>query len=263
MSAAASSRIDIVSHNQYNSPGVHRQDLLSDGLSQLKVNLQWFDHALANGVHEPEAVNISTVDAHGLPNSRIVLSKSINELGVSFYTNYNSAKGQELSDTPFAALTYHWRYPNTAEGETQRQVRLRGRVVKAPSVESDEYFRTRSTESKLGAHASKQSTTLAPLSDGDDGRLTLQHRLDDMRNTFAGTPNIPTPDFWGGYILVPFQIEFWSGRLSRLHDRFLYSRSLETLQSLLPNDATTPIESTEALAKECGGVGWTIDRLSP
>ena len=229
----------------------------------LTIESQWFDHASANGVHEPEAVNMSTVDAHGLPNSRIVLSKSINELGVSFYTNYNSAKGQELSGTPFAALTYHWRYPSTAEGETQRQVRLRGRVVKAPYKESDDYFKSRSTESKLGAYASKQSTTLCALTDNDDGRLTLQHRLDDMKNRFADTLDIPTPAFWGGYILVPFQIEFWSGRLSRLHDRFLYSRSLETLQRVLPHDATTPIDSVEALAKECGRGGWTIDRLSP
>lgn len=166
---------------------------------------QWFDHALNNGVPEPEAVNLSTVDEHGLPNSRIVLSKSINRLGVSFYTNYNSAKGRELASAPFASLTYHWRYPqHHSDGETQRQVRLRGRVVKSPFKESQEYFSSRSEESRLGAYASRQSTALPPLNDHDDGRQTLQRRLEDVKHKYssAGT-DIPTPDFWGGYILVP------------------------------------------------------------
>lgn len=138
---------------------------------------------------------------------------------MSFYTNYNSSKGREISANPFGALTYHWRYPHNqnSDGETQRQVRLRGRIVKSPLVESQEYFHSRSEESRLGAYASKQSSVLKPHSENDDGRDTLQSRLKDAREKYKGD-DIPLPEFWGGYILVPLWVYegiFWN-TLTRL-----------------------------------------------
>lgn len=126
---------------------------------------------------------------------------------MSFYTNYNSSKGREISANPFGALTYHWRYPHSQnnDGETQRQVRLRGRIVKSPLLESREYFHSRSEESRLGAYASKQSSILKPHSENDDGRDTLQSRLKDAREKYKGD-DIPLPEFWGGYILVPLWV---------------------------------------------------------
>ncbi|TIA95941.1 hypothetical protein E3P96_03728 [Wallemia ichthyophaga] len=254
------SRININTHNQYKSPGVVRGMLSGDALVQLR---EWFDHAVQNGVEEPEAVNVSTVDKAGIPNARIVLSKSISRLGVSFYTNYRSAKGNELASVPYCAMTYHWRYPHTdAHTHTQRQVRLRGRVVQAPVHESHAYFNGRSEESRLGAYASRQSSVLPPLNHADDGKQTLLQQLKAEKDKSSPLSH-SSPDFWGGYILVPFHVEFWSGQPSRLHDRFLYSRDPQEVEKALPADAATPIESVDKVADAVEKVPWTIDRLSP
>ena len=157
-------------------------------------------------------MNLSTCSIEDpIPNSRIVLLKSIiNKLGVNFYTNYNSQKGAELSKNPYAALTFHWRYPQSNDGETQRQVRIRGKVIKSPLKQSEQYFNSRSVESRLGAYASKQSTVLKGINESDDGRQLLESRLKQQFNKFGldsneygNDVNIPLPEFWGGYILIP------------------------------------------------------------
>jgi pyridoxamine 5'-phosphate oxidase len=181
----------------------------------------WFAAAVAAQLPEPNAMTIATATPDGIPSARIVLLKDVDDRGFVFFTNYNSHKGQELTHNPQAAIVFLW-------AELERQVRIQGRVEKIAPAESDEYFYSRPPGSRLGAWASNQSEVVA-------NREVLDQQLADLEAKYANQ-EIPRPEHWGGFRVMPTMIEFWQGRSSRLHDRLRY-RSI--------------------------GGDWVIDRLSP
>ena len=152
---------------------------------------------------------LATASAHGRPSARMVLLRGADARGFAFFTNYTSRKSRELADNPYAALCIHW--PTLEE-----QIRIEGRVERVSDTESDEYFSSRARGSQLGAWASEQSQVLP-------SRSVLETRYQEIDRRFAGVP-VTRPPFWGGFRLVPEQVEFWHGRLDRLHDRLLYRR---------------------------------------
>ncbi|ORY27647.1 hypothetical protein BCR39DRAFT_537602 [Naematelia encephala] len=251
-SSSAPTKVKLTSHNQYSTPRLLRDQLHPDPLIQFNA---WFTLAL-NGdesthtpkVHEPEAMALSTVTLTStststqskvsipIPSTRIVLLKATDSQGFLFYTNYTSRKSQELLENPYASLCFYWR-------ETSRQVRVVGRVEKVDRSDSEAYFNSRPVGSRLGAWASPQSTV---VQDGE-----VQQRVEDVKKRFIPDTNlqqgggqvqgeieIECPEFWGGWRVIPFEVEFWSGQPSRLHDRFRYTRSDEASE-------------------------WIIDRLAP
>jgi pyridoxamine 5'-phosphate oxidase len=167
----------------------------------------WFQEALRAELPEPNAMFLSTVDADGFPNGRVVLLKGLDARGFVFYTNYGSKKGQELASNAMASLTFFWQ-------ELERQVRVRGRVERVSEAESDEYFASRPRGSQIGAWVSEQSTVI-------QSREVLEERTQAYEVRFANQ-EVPRPPHWGGYRVLPFELEFWQGRHSRLHDRIRY-----------------------------------------
>lgn len=166
---------------------------------------RWIEEAIRLQAPEPTAMSLSTVNAEGMPSSRIVLLKGFDENGVQFYTNYDSRKGHDLQQNPKACLLFFW-------PTLQRQIRLEGTVAKMPTEQSSAYFSSRPLASKISAIASPQSQPIT--------RAELEQRSDAVSEQYGDNP--PCPDFWGGYYLQPERVEFWQGRTCRLHDRYLY-----------------------------------------
>lgn len=200
-----------------------REELNEDSVKQNPVDQfsDWFKQALSAESLEPNAMTLATSTPGGSPSARIVLLKGFDNNGFRFYTNYNSRKGRELQENPEAALCIFW-------AELERQVRIEGRVEKLSREESRDYFHQRPRLSQLGAWASEQSSEL-------ESRKQLKERFEKVKKQYKNQ-EIPLPEYWGGFILVPSRIEFWQGRPGRMHDRLLFLKS---------ND------------------GWDLKRLSP
>ena len=167
----------------------------------------WFEETLVSEKSDPTAMVVSTVDKRGWPDSRVVLLKGIENDTFVFYTNYESSKAIQLQHTPYCALNFYW--PQMA-----RQVRIRGRVKRTSKEQSDSYFAKRPVESQLSAMASSQSREVAD-------RKSLEDAFNELVARFGQQP-IVRPQNWGGYFVIPDEIEFWQGRDNRLHDRFHY-----------------------------------------
>lgn len=191
------------------TPTTDRDDVFSGRFDPFELFDAWFAEAAAQEPNDPNAMTLATVDATGLPNARIVLLKEITPAGLVFYTNTESAKGDELAANPAAALLFHWK-------SLRRQVRFRGPVTPVSAEEADAYFRTRPRGSRIGAWASQQSRPL-------DSRATLEKAVEDL-SARHGEDDIPRPPHWSGYRLVPSSIEFWQDGAFRLHDRIRYAR---------------------------------------
>lgn len=203
---------------EYSDRGLHREDLNANPVAQFG---EWFGHATELEVHEPNAMTLATVDARGMPYQRTVLLKYFDQEGFVFFTNYGSRKAKQMADNPQVSLLAPWI-------TLERQVIIQGRAEKISTAESLKYFSSRPRESQMGAWVSNQSEVIS-------SRKFLMQKLNEIKEKFR-EGEIPLPSFWGGYRVVPENIEFWQGGPARLHDRFLYTRE---------------------------GEGWGIERLSP
>lgn len=190
----------------YNKEALTESEVRDNPIEQFN---QWFKKALSVDLLDPNAMTLSTATNDGVPSSRTILLKGVDKEGFRFYTNYKSRKGQELADNPRAALCFYW-------PPLERQVRIEGEVQKVSRNESETYFHQRPRQSQISAWASEQSSKVA-------SREELISRFKEIEKRFEGA-EVPLPEFWGGYLLKPSRIEFWQGRVGRMHDRICYEK---------------------------------------
>jgi len=192
---------------QYETAGLDRADLADDPFTQWQ---QWYAVAEMAGVPEANAFALATIGVDDVPDARFVLARGLDQGGLTFFTNYESVKSEQMGQHPYAAAAFHW-------APLHRQVRLRGPVVRLDEAASDEYFASRPRPSQIGAWASPQSRPVG-------SRHDLDVLIEEIEDRFEGEA-VPRPDNWGGWRLAPMSFEFWQGRKSRLHDRFRYTRA--------------------------------------
>ena len=194
----------------YKHEPLTEESLKSDPIAQFRL---WFDEARASGIPEPNAMTLGTADRSGRVSCRTVLLKAYDDRGFVFFTNYGSRKAQQIAENPRAALLFPW-------VALARQIEIAGPVEKISAAESLAYFMSRPIGSRLGAWVSDQSQVIS-------SRSVLLTKYEELKNKFADG-EIPKPDFWGGYRVIPETIEFWQGGGDRLHDRFLYTQKNRT-----------------------------------
>ena len=199
--------------------GLDEKEIAPDPIKQFQT---WLNDAIEAQIPLAEAMTLATATPDGRPTARMVLLKQVDDDGFVFFTNYRSAKARQLDANPYAALVFYW-------NQLERQVRVEGSVARVSAQESRDYFQTRPRESQIGAWASEQSDVIA-------GRDVLEQRARELETLYCDR-DIDCPEHWGGYRVTPERIEFWKGRVGRLHDRILYRR-----------------ESSDV---------WTISRLAP
>ncbi|MEE9327049.1 MAG: pyridoxamine 5'-phosphate oxidase [Cocleimonas sp.] len=191
---------------EYAKGGLNRIDLHESPIKQFE---KWFNQALQADIPDATAMSLATVSANGKPTQRTVLLKTFDEKGFVFFTNYNSQKSKQIAENANVSLLFPWT-------ELERQIEINGKAERISTAESLKYFLSRPKGSQLGAWASAQSSPIT-------SRQILESQLTKMKNKFT-KGEIPLPDFWGGYRVVPETIEFWQGGVNRLHDRFEYTR---------------------------------------
>ena len=189
-------------HTDYGEISLEEGSLLPDPMKQVEL---WLEEADQEGVYEPNAMVLSTIDPDGAPTSRTVLCRGVSPHGITFFTDYTSQKGRALAVHPDVAVVFPWYI-------LHRQIKIRGTVEKVSEAESDAYFDTRPRDSRIGAWASDQSQPI-------DSREALEQKVAQATHQFEGVELVPRPEKWGGYLIRPLSIEFWAGRRSRLHDR--------------------------------------------
>jgi pyridoxamine 5'-phosphate oxidase len=187
--------------------GLDEKTIDRDPIKQFQL---WFNDAIAAGLPLPEAMTLATATPEGKPSARMVLLKQVDHDGFVFFTNYRSAKAEQLDANPYAALVFYW-------AKLDRQVRVEGSVVRTSAEESRHYFKTRPRESQIGAWASSQSQAIS-------SRDILEQRAQELEALYLDR-EVDCPEYWGGYRLKPERIEFWKSRVGRLHDRILYQRN--------------------------------------